>query len=120
MGLSLWGTAPAIIAAVLVVGGAAFVSVVNVLQARRPAALPTKLRSWAFLPEALRSLAPLDRVICMPLGQAIASCCPCCRKMCGDVAAKPRVTVREGVSSTTASDLEIAAQRISMGASASV
>jgi len=76
MGLSLWGTAPVVIVTVLVVLTAAFVTVVNMLQTKRPEALPAKLRTWDFLPLYLRSLAPLDRVVCRPLGGALAKCMP--------------------------------------------
>merc|ERR1711988_764649 len=44
---------------------------VNIVQRKRPHWLPAALRSWDFLPECLRSLAPLDRVV-----QRMA----CCRK----------------------------------------
>ncbi|XP_033755794.1 sodium-dependent phosphate transport protein 2B-like [Pecten maximus] len=39
------------------------IMVINVLQNKRPKVLPTTLRSWDFLPEWLRSLAPYDRVV---------------------------------------------------------
>ena len=35
--------------------------VINILQAKRPQTLPTKLRSWDFLPLWCRSFAPLDK-----------------------------------------------------------
>ncbi|OWF37944.1 Sodium-dependent phosphate transport protein 2B [Mizuhopecten yessoensis] len=37
--------------------------VINVLQNKRPKALPPKLQSWDFLPEGMHSLAPYDRAI---------------------------------------------------------
>ncbi|XP_029298099.1 sodium-dependent phosphate transport protein 2A [Cottoperca gobio] len=40
-----------------------FITMVNVMQARSPRHLPTKLQSWDFLPQWMRSLKPLDRLI---------------------------------------------------------
>ncbi|KAM6999730.1 sodium-dependent phosphate transport protein 2A [Tautogolabrus adspersus] len=40
-----------------------FVAMVNIMQARSPNHLPTKLQSWDFLPQWMRSLKPLDRLI---------------------------------------------------------
>ncbi|XP_061582247.1 sodium-dependent phosphate transport protein 2A [Cololabis saira] len=40
-----------------------FVVIVNVMQARTPRHLPTKLQNWDFLPKWMRSLKPLDRLI---------------------------------------------------------
>ena len=69
--------------------------------------LPAGLRSWAFLPKWMKSLEPLDRVVCGPLGKVFALCaCKCCKK----AATKP-----EGQMSTH--DIEVAAQRL--GATAS-
>ncbi|KAH3857302.1 sodium-dependent phosphate transport protein 2B-like isoform X1 [Dreissena polymorpha] len=49
------------------------VVVINILQNKAPMALPMVLRNWYFLPEPLRSLKPMDRLI-----QKIVSCLPCC------------------------------------------
>nr|KAG5712137.1 hypothetical protein BaRGS_014487 [Batillaria attramentaria] len=51
-----------------------FVVVVNILQTKKPSVLPSKLRSWEFLPEPLRSLAPYDRLIVR-----MRECCPCAK-----------------------------------------
>ena len=59
-----------------------FVTVVNVLQHRRPTWLPPKLRSWAWLPEPMRSLRPYDERIFAPLGRVCA--CGPCRKAARD------------------------------------
>lgn len=48
----------------------AFVIFVNVMQKRCPKFLPSGLRSWHWLPLALRSLQPLDNVI-----SKLACCC---------------------------------------------
>ena len=73
----------------------------------QPSVLPAGLRSWAFLPKWMKSLEPLDRVVCGPLGKVFALCaCKCCKK----AATKP-----EGQMS--AHDIEVAAQRL--GATAS-
>jgi len=128
MGLSLWGTAPVVIATVLVVMGIIFVGVVNTMQARCVERLPEKLRTWDFLPEYLRSLEPIDRLICMPLGAAIGRVCCSCKKgakkaspssstttvskiTTGSVSASSDKTA--GTASTTASEIEVAAGRIS-------
>ncbi|XP_077463727.1 sodium-dependent phosphate transport protein 2B-like isoform X2 [Stigmatopora argus] len=61
-----------------------FVVVVNILQSRCPRFLPGILRTWNFLPEALRSLEPWDRVVTSFLGCCsnycccICKCCNCC------------------------------------------
>ncbi|KAM7389679.1 hypothetical protein PAMP_023642 [Pampus punctatissimus] len=40
-----------------------FIVMVNVMQARSPRHLPTKLQTWDFLPQWMHSLKPLDRLI---------------------------------------------------------
>merc|ERR1711915_856800 len=40
-----------------------FVTIINILQKKANKKLPKVLQSWEFLPEPLRSLEPLDRVI---------------------------------------------------------
>jgi len=35
----------------------------TLIQRKAPTILPARLRTWAFLPEPLRSLAPVDRLI---------------------------------------------------------
>uniref|UniRef100_A0A087XK59 Sodium-dependent phosphate transport protein 2A n=2 Tax=Poecilia formosa TaxID=48698 RepID=A0A087XK59_POEFO len=40
-----------------------FIAVVNTMQAHSPRHLPTKLRTWDFLPKWMHSLKPLDRLI---------------------------------------------------------
>ncbi|XP_077572779.1 sodium-dependent phosphate transport protein 2B-like [Stigmatopora nigra] len=66
-----------------------FVVVVNILQSRCPRFLPGILRTWNFLPEALRSLEPWDRVVTSFLGCCnnycccmckCCNCCDCCQK----------------------------------------
>ncbi|XP_012943081.1 sodium-dependent phosphate transport protein 2B [Aplysia californica] len=39
------------------------VAIIKVIQAKAPQILPTKLQNWKFLPKALRSLEPYDRVM---------------------------------------------------------
>jgi len=79
MGLSLWGTVPLVTVIVLVVCVAAFVVVVNTLQTHRLHMLPAALRTWDFLPLPLRSLEPLDRAVCGPLGGFASRFCCCCK-----------------------------------------
>lgn len=44
-------------------GVTVFIAMVNVMQAHSPRHLPTKLRTWDFLPKWMHSLKPLDRLI---------------------------------------------------------
>jgi len=49
--------------------------IINVIQMKRPACLPAKLRTWNFLPLWMHSLRPIDRVI-----TRILRLCSCCRR----------------------------------------
>jgi sodium-dependent phosphate cotransporter len=40
-----------------------FILIINVLQKRMPNLLPSKLRSWEFLPLWMHSLKPMDRSV---------------------------------------------------------
>lgn len=44
-------------------GVTTFIAMVNVMQAHNPSQLPTKLQTWDFLPQWMRSFKPLDRLI---------------------------------------------------------
>ncbi len=55
------------------------VIVINILQRKKPNVLPKKLQSWTFLPEPLRSLDPMDRVL-VRIGAFFKRCCPCVKK----------------------------------------
>jgi len=79
-GLSLAVIVPLVIVLVLVLTTLGFVIIINMLQARKPDLLPAKLRTWEFLPLFMRSLEPMDRLICAPLGKA----CPCCKSKGGN------------------------------------
>jgi len=57
-----------------------FVVIVNTFQTRKPDALPAILKTWEFLPEWMRSLGPMDRVICAPMNKLI--CAPLCGICC--------------------------------------
>jgi sodium-dependent phosphate cotransporter len=72
MGLSLASTPLCITVAIICILAGLFVTIVNLLQARKPEVLPAVLQTWAFLPECMRSLKPFDRVICGPLDKM---CC---------------------------------------------
>ncbi|KAL3213840.1 hypothetical protein MRX96_035082 [Rhipicephalus microplus] len=50
---------------------------VNILQRKSPHVLPEKLRNWLWLPEWMRSLDPLDRVVSAVVGR-----CGCCQRLC--------------------------------------
>lgn len=72
--LAAFGLSLAGVAVLAAVGGplvalVLLVSLVTVLQRHRPAWLPRRLRSWAWLPPWLRSLEPWDRLV--------RCCCPC-------------------------------------------
>ncbi len=75
MGFSLWGDLPLHIALSLILLGAAVLLLIAVLQKRKPRALPPRLRTWDFLPPALRSLEPWDRLACQPAGACWARYC---------------------------------------------
>nr|XP_019934354.1 PREDICTED: sodium-dependent phosphate transport protein 2A-like [Paralichthys olivaceus] len=55
-------------------GVSIFIAMVNMLQAHSPRHLPAKLQSWDFLPQWMRSLKPLDRMI--------AKTTFCCSSLC--------------------------------------
>ncbi|PNJ09718.1 SLC34A3 isoform 2 [Pongo abelii] len=80
-GLSLaGGTVLAAVGGPLV-GLVLLVILVTVLQWHRPAWLPVRLRSWAWLPLWLHSLEPWDRLV--------TRCCPC------NVCSPPKATTKE-------------------------
>ncbi|XP_053384148.1 sodium-dependent phosphate transport protein 2B-like [Mercenaria mercenaria] len=49
------------------------IDAINILQNKAPTCLPNILRTWAFLPEPLRSLKPIDRQL-----QRLKIFCSCC------------------------------------------
>jgi hypothetical protein len=49
--------------------------IVKLIQNKRPQCLPSKLRTWKWLPEPLRSLVPLDRVF-----RRMCGCCKSCKR----------------------------------------
>merc|ERR1712167_330468 len=75
--LSVASTAACIVIAILFFLTGLLVVGINTLQARKPSVLPEVLKSWAFLPECMRSLGPMDRVLCAPMSKV---CCACCGK----------------------------------------
>ena len=110
MGFSIAGDVPLGVLIALTVLVGLFVTVVNVLQARRPQYLPTKLRSWAWLPEPLRSLRPYDEHIFGPLGRA----CVCCKTRLKDTRTVELKDVKTQKAEIAPSndDLAIAAERM--------
>ena len=80
MGLSLAAEGAAIAFAAVLVTIGLFVLLVNTLQQRKPGLLPPALRTWLWLPKWMRSLEPMDRVVCAPASRALFSACPCCKK----------------------------------------
>jgi len=77
MGIAIASDAAAIVVIVLFVLIGLFTSAINWLQARHPEKLPEKLRTWAWLPEPLRSLEPYDKHIFGPLGKMCIFCKAC-------------------------------------------
>ncbi len=77
--LSMIGIVPMSIVLTIVIVIVLLVVVINVLQEKRPTALPEKLKNWDFLPEPLRSLDPLDRAI-SKLTSLFPKCPSCCHK----------------------------------------
>lgn len=91
-GLSMAGsvTLSVVMATILVI--VVFVIIVNVLQGKRPAWLPPKLRTWNFLPyKWMHSLDPLDRVISKIVDTFHSICCRCCKQ---DSVETPNVKLR--------------------------
>ncbi|KAK2849220.1 hypothetical protein Q5P01_009054 [Channa striata] len=58
------------------VGVTIFIIMINVMQTRSPRHLPAKLQNWDFLPQWMRSLKPLDRLIT----KATVCCSSACEK----------------------------------------
>lgn len=56
------------------------VAIINILQKKKPQWLPEKMRTWEFLPECLRSLRPMDKLITRAMGCMQRTCCKCCCK----------------------------------------
>jgi len=112
MGFSMAGVVPLVILITLTILVGLFVAVVNVLQARRPQYLPAKLRTWAWLPEPLRSLRPYDVHIFGPLGRA----CVCCKKRLNGGATRTvelkDVKTQKAEIAPSNDDLAIAAERM--------
>ncbi|KAF0305065.1 Sodium-dependent phosphate transport protein 2B [Amphibalanus amphitrite] len=78
-GLSLAGAVVLYVVLALVAVLALAVGLLNLLQQRAPRLLPDTLRTWEFLPEPLRSLAPYDRLV-----SALTARCRCCRSAQAD------------------------------------
>jgi sodium-dependent phosphate cotransporter len=103
-GISLGSTAACIVIAILCFLVFLFVVIVNTLQTRKPDSLPAILQNWNFLPEFMRSLAPMDRVLCEPLNRVICTplgkvCCKCVSS--GAVGADVESGGKTNLSSTT-------------------
>ncbi len=109
-GISLGSMVATIVVIAVALSIAAFVVVVNVMQNRCPHCLPKTLRTWTWLPLCMRSLEPMDRVICLPLTSCLDKinvCKICCRKK------KKRSTGKKPIGTTiSADDLEIAMKRV--------
>ena len=80
--LSLAGTTAFIVVLCIIFAIVIFVVVVTLMQRSRTFSnfLPAVLRTWVFLPEFMRSLAPLDR--CLNSLVSTCFCCQCCKEKC--------------------------------------
>merc|ERR1719453_1616474 len=78
-GLSIGSTAACVTIGIICFLVFLFAVIVNTLQTRKPDVLPAILKDWSFLPEPMRSLAPMDRILCQPLN---AVCCAPMAKIC--------------------------------------
>ena len=94
--LSMIGIVPMCVVLTSFIGIVLLVILINVLQDKRPEALPKKLRNWDFLPEPLRSLDPLDRVISKVL-ELFTKCCPtcCCKPKSKTISIKATPSIQE-------------------------
>merc|ERR1711998_423548 len=72
MGISIASTAAVIVVITIALIIIISICIINVMQKRKPQWLPAKLQNWEFLPLWMRSLEPMDRVMCKP----VASTCP--------------------------------------------
>merc|ERR1711998_520806 len=75
--ISLGSTVACVVIGIICIVFFVLVMLINTLQSRKPEYLPEVLKSWAFLPECMRSLGPIDRVLCAPMSKV---CCSCCNK----------------------------------------
>ena len=77
-GLSMLGTIPMLVIVGLFMLSLLIITIINILQRKRPEILCSKLQNWDFLPEPLHSLKPLDRIITKITGSC--ACCKRCRQ----------------------------------------
>jgi sodium-dependent phosphate cotransporter len=83
-GLSLAGTWVLVGVGVPILALLVVVTVINVIQSKRPQWLPTILKNWDFLPKPLHSLQPWDRLlticcVCYDKEKGCNCKCGCCR-----------------------------------------
>jgi sodium-dependent phosphate cotransporter len=110
MGLSIASMATCVVVLALAISTMLFVLIVNVLQARRPSALPATLRDWEWLPAWMTSLEPFDRVVCAKL-----MCCKCCKDKVTSGSGESSSSVSRAVGETSthhAEELQVATTRI--------
>jgi len=87
-GMSLAGAATFAVVTTLVLLPLLFVLIVNMLQKRKPGMLPNVLKTWEFLPAWMRTLEPMDRIICKPLADKMKKFCPCGKSTGNDAPSK--------------------------------
>ncbi|KAM6220864.1 LOW QUALITY PROTEIN: sodium-dependent phosphate transport protein 2B [Rhynchocyon petersi] len=81
-GLSLAGWPVLVGVSVPIILVLLLVVVLRLLQARCPRVLPSKLKSWNFLPLWMHSLKPWDNLVSLFTGFCQRRCCCCCRVCC--------------------------------------
>ena len=109
MGISLGSSAAAAAVVIVFVVICLFIALISMAQTRKPELLPAKFRTWEFLPVWMRSLEPLDRVVCGPLNNACCKWAPC--------KAKPKVVKRQD---NKPIELEVASMRLQSSAASAV
>lgn len=108
MGISFASIAACVTVVVLAILLAVGILTVNYLQVHHLSLLPTRLRSWDWLPTWMTSLEPFDRVVCGPAVRALALC-PKCPK---SKASKQLAITRTNSAEQTSHDLENAMTRL--------
>merc|ERR1712022_27284 len=97
-GISIGSTAACVTIGIICFLVFLFVVIVNTLQTRKPDVLPAILKDWSFLPEPMRSLAPMDRILCQPLNNVC--CAPLAKVCCKSKPADVEMTTNDSTTAT--------------------
>ena len=85
MALSLAGNTALLVVLIPIIIALTAVIVINVIQAKKPEWLPSKLKNWSFVPFWMHSLEPIDKA----LRKIGSTCCACCGDECDCLSVKP-------------------------------